>query len=627
MRDLFLDKKFKYLIIALVIVAVFEILSILNIRFNNYIELPFFAAISILIGHKTILSGIKNLIKFNFRSINTLMVIAVSGAFYLKQYPEGAIVIILFTLGETLEDFGIQRSKSAIQALVDDFPKTATIQNSEVKVPIEDVKVGNIVIVKPGDKIPLDGKVIKGSSFVDESMITGEPIAIDKRIGNDVFAGTMNKQGYLEIKVTKESKDSTLSKIIELTFNATKSKSDSQKFIDRFSSYYTPAILIISILVLTIPVLMFNGNFDEWFLMSLTLLVIACPCALVISTPVSIYSAVGNASSKGLLIKGGRYLEAMGKIKIIAMDKTRTITFGKPIVSDIIPFNGFSKEDLIACAAGFEFFSEHPIAESIMERAKSENLIFHEVKNFESVTGKGVKGDCIVCSDTHHCLGSLEFIAEEHLVKENVISQVEELQNMGKTALVLSTNNSVEGIIAVTDEIKEDSKKAIEEILSLGITPVMMTGDNHAAAMYVSSIVGIKDVRSKLLPQDKSAEIEKLSNQFGNVAMVGDGINDAPALARADIGIAMGSAGSDIAIETADVSLMNDNMKLIPFFIRLSRKTNSTIKINVIFAIITKLIFIILAVFGLSNLVMAIFADVGVTILVILNSLRLLKYN
>lgn len=627
MRELFLDKKFKYTIIALVIVAVFEILSILDIRFNNFIEFLFFAATSILIGHKTILSGIRNLLRFNFRSINTLMVIAVCGAFYLKQYPEGAIVIILFTLGETLEDFGIQRSKSAIQALVDDFPKTATVQNSDVKIPIEDIKPGNIVIVKPGDKIPLDGKVIKGSSFVDESMITGEPLAIDKRIGNDVFAGTMNKQGYLEIKVIKESKDSTLSKIIELTFNATKSKSDSQKFIDRFSSYYTPAILIISILVLTIPVLLFNGNFDEWLLMSLTLLVIACPCALVISTPVTIYSAVGNASSKGLLIKGGKYLEAMGKIKIIAMDKTRTITHGKPIVSDIIPFNGFTKEDLIACAAGFEFFSEHPIAESIMERAKSENLIFHEVKNFESVTGKGVKGDCIVCSDTHHCLGSLEFITEEHSVKENVISQVEELQNMGKTALVLSSNNSVEGIIAVTDEIKEDSKKAIEEIISLGITPVMMTGDNHTAAMYVSSKVGIKDARSKLLPQDKSTEIEKLSKQFGNIAMVGDGINDAPALARADIGIAMGSSGSDIAIETADVCLMNDNLKLIPFFIRLSRKANSTIRLNIVFAIITKFIFIILAVIGLSNLVMAIFADVGVTILVILNSLRLLKYN
>lgn len=627
MKELLKDNKFRFLLIALFFVGIFEVLSILNIRFSNYIELPVFAAISILIGHKTIMSGIRNLFKLNFKSINTLMFIAVCGAFYLRQYPEGAIVIILFTLGETLEDFGIEKSKSAIQLLVNDFPKTANIKDENEKVPIENVKIGTIVIIKPGDKIPLDGKVTEGTSFVDESMITGEPIAVDKRIGNDVFAGTINKQGYLELKVTKESKDSTLSKIIELTFNATKSKSDSQKFIDKFSSYYTPSILIISVFVFIIPVLFFNGNFDEWLLMSLTLLVIACPCALVISTPVSIYSAVGNASSKGLLIKGGKYLEAMGKIKAIAMDKTRTITYGKPSVSDIIPFNGFSKEDLIACAAGFEIFSEHPIAGSILEKAKSENITYHEVKNFESVTGKGVKGDCIVCSDSHHCLGSLDFVTEEHSVKEDVIKRVEELQNMGKTALVLSSNKYVEGIVAVTDEIKNDSKKAIEELLSLGITPVMMTGDNDLAAKYVGSVVGIKDIRSKLLPQDKSTEVEKLQKQFGSVAMVGDGINDAPALAGSDIGIAMGSAGSDVAIETADVCLMNDNLNLIPFFVRLSRKTNSTIKMNTLFAIITKFIFILLAIFGLSNLVMAIFADVGVTILVILNSLRLLKYN
>jgi Cd2+/Zn2+-exporting ATPase len=300
MTELLKNNKFRFLLIALFFVTVFEVFSVLNIRFSNYIELPVFAAISILIGHKTIVSGIKNLLKLNFKSINTLMFIAVCGAFYLRQYPEGAIVIILFTLGERLEDFGIERSKSAIQTLINDFPKTANIKNGNDKVPIENVKIGNIVIVKPGDKIPLDGKVTEGTSFVDESMITGEPIAVDKRVGNDVYAGTINKQGYLEVRVTKESKDSTLSKIIELTFNATKSKSDSQRFIEKFSSYYTPAILILSILVLAIPVLFYDGGFDEWLLMSLTLLVIACPCALVISTPISIYSAVGN----GLLIKG-----------------------------------------------------------------------------------------------------------------------------------------------------------------------------------------------------------------------------------------------------------------------------------------------------------------------------------
>jgi len=627
MKELLTDKKFRFLLIALVFVGIFEVLSILNIHFNKYIEFPLFAVISIIIGYSTLWSGIRNLLKFNFRSINTLMFIAVCGAFYLGQYPEGAIVIILFTLGEKLESFGVQKSKSALRSLIDDSPKTALIKGNEIKTPIDKVKVGEIMVIKPGDKIALDGKVLEGTSFVDESMITGEPIPVDKRAGNLVFAGSLNKQGYIEIEVTKISKDSTLAKIIEATFNATKSKADTQRFIEKFSEYYTPSVLLVAVLIVVLPVVFYNGNFNEWLLMSLTLLVISCPCALVISTPVSIYSAVGNASSKGILIKGGKYLEAIGNIKAIAMDKTRTITLGKPVVSDIIPLNGFSKEELIACAAGFEIFSEHPIAASIIEKARQDNINFHKVENFEAVMGKGVKGDCIVCIDKPHYLGSLEFITEEVSVKENVIKKVEELQSQGKTALILSSDQKLEGIITVTDEIKTESKEAISEIISLGIVPVMMTGDNNNAARFVGTIVGISDIRSHLLPLEKSDEIKKLKEKYKGVAMAGDGVNDAPALANADVGIAMGSAGSDIAIETADIALMNDNLKLIPFIIKLSRKTISTIKINTIFAISTKFIFIVLAVLGLSNLVMAIMADVGVTILVILFSLRLLKYK
>jgi len=627
MKELLIDKKFRFLLTAFFFVVIFEILSIMDIHFNKYIELVLFAGISISIGYDTIRSGIKNLIRLNFRSINTLMFIAVCGAFYLGQYPEGAIVIILFTLGEKLERFGILKSKSAIQSMIDNSPKTATLKRNSEKIPIEEINVGEIIIIKPGDKIPMDGIVTEGTSFVDESMITGEPIPVDKRTGEIVFAGSNNKHGYIEIEVTKKAKDSTLAKIIEVTFNATKAKADTQRFIEKFSSYYTPAILILSALLIVIPVLLLNGNFDEWLLMSLTLLVISCPCALVISTPVSIYSAVGNASSKGILIKGGKYLEAIGNIKAIAMDKTRTITLGKPVVSDIIPLNGFTKEELIGCAAGFEIFSEHPIANSIVEKAKQGNVDFHKVENFKAVMGKGVEGNCIVCNDSQHFLGSLEYITEEITIKEIVIRQVEELQAMGKTALILSSDKKVEGIITVTDEIKNESKDAISEIKSLGVVPVMMTGDNDKAAKYVGSIVGIEDVRSRLLPVEKSDEIKKLKEKHLSVAMVGDGVNDAPALANADVGIAMGSAGSDLAIETADISLMNDNLKLIPFLIKLSRKTLFTIKVNTIFAISTKFIFIILAVLGLSNLVMAIMADVGVTIIVILNSLRLLKYN
>jgi len=517
MKELLKERNFRFLLISLFFVAIFEILSILDIHFNKFIEFPLFVAISILIGHNTIRSGIKNLLLLNFRSINTLMFIAVCGAFYLGQYPEGAIVLILFTLGEKLERFGIEKSKSAIQSMIDNSPKTATLKSNGEKIPIGEINIGEIIIIKPGDKIPMDGKVTEGTSFVDESMITGEPIPIDKRKGENVFAGSINKQGYLEIEVTKKAEDSTLAKIIEVTFNATKEKADTQRFIEKFSSYYTPSVLILSVLIVAIPVLFLNGSFNEWLLMSLTLLVISCPCALVISTPISIYSAVGNASSKGILIKGGKYLEEIGNIKAIAMDKTRTITLGKPVVSDIIPLDGFTKEELIGCAAGFEIFSEHPIANSIVEKAKQENIDLHKVENFKSVLGKGVEGDCIVCTDTHHFLGSLEYVTGEISVKENIIKQVEELQAQGKTALILSSDKRVEGIITVTDEIKNESKDAINEIKSLGIVPVMMTGDNNNAAKFVGSIVGIEDVRSQLLPVEKSDEIKKLKEKHLSV--------------------------------------------------------------------------------------------------------------
>ncbi|HMQ97523.1 MAG TPA: cation-translocating P-type ATPase [Ignavibacteria bacterium] len=626
MKELLKNKKFAFLLLAVIFAIILEIVSLLNFHFPLWIEIPFFSVICIGIGHKTIWSGIKNLIKLNFKSINTLMFLAVCGAFYLGQYPEAAIVIVLFTLGEYMEDYGIKKSKSAIESLINNSPKTANVKLSG-ELPVEKVKKGDIVIIKPGDQIPLDGKIIVGTSYVDESTITGEPIPVDKRKDDPVYAGTINKGGYFEFEVTKLSNDSTLSKIIDLTFKSAGKRAETQRFINKFSSFYTPSILVITFLILVIPVFIFNAEFNEWLLMSLTLLVISCPCALVISTPVSIYSALGNASSKGILIKGGKYLEEIGKIEAIALDKTRTITLGKPIVSDIIPFNGFSKQDLLACAAGFEVFSEHPLAQSIVEEAEKNNIDLHQVVNFESISGKGVKGDCIVCSSKPHFLGSLKYITENHNISNDILNEVEFLQKKGKTALILSSGLSVEGIIAVTDKIKDNSIDAVSQIKELGVIPIMMTGDNEYAAKYIADIVGIKDIRSQLLPDGKVKEITKINFQYHYVAMVGDGINDAPALANATIGIAMGAAGSDIAIETADIVLMNDNLSLIPYLIKLSRHTISRIKFNTLFAISTKFIFIILAVLGLSNLIMAIFADVGVTIIVILNSLRIMKFK
>lgn len=621
------DPKFRWLIFSVVIVGIFEFLSLSGIHLPPIIAVPFFIILIVGIGHHILFNGLKALLKLNFKSINLLMVIAVVGAFYLHQYEEAAVVIVLFTLGERLEQFGVETSKSALQRLVERIPKTVTIKGEEKEVEITKVIVGDVVIIKPSDMVPMDGEVVFGSSSVDESTITGEPLPKDKHPGDSVFAGTLNKQGYLEIRVTKVQKDSTLARIIDITFQATKTKADTQKFIETFSGYYTPSILVLAVLLVTIPTLVFNQPFDKWFQEALTLLIIACPCALVISTPISIYSAIGNASAHGVLVKGGKYIEAIGRVKAIALDKTRTLTYGRPVVSDVIPFGNTTREHLLACAAGIELYSEHPIAQSIVEAADKEKLVKHGVENFEAVVGKGAKADCIVCYDRHHCIGNLKFITEEHSVQDQIVKQVEALQQQGKTSIVISTQKEVEGIIAITDEIKPESKQVISELSRLEIATSMLTGDNHIPAQTVAKTLGITEVKADLLPEDKVVAIKALVATYGNVAMVGDGVNDAPALALSTVGIAMGAAGSDTAIEAASIAILNDRLDTLPFLVKLGRRTIFTIKLNTAVAIATKIFFVILALVGISSLALAIFADVGVTVLVILNSLRLMKVD
>ncbi len=625
------DRKFLWLIASVALVAVFEFLSLMGegYKLRRDIALPFFAALILAVGWRTLWNGLKALAKLNFRSINLLMTIAVAGAFYLGEYEEAAVVIVLFSLGERLEQFGIQSSKSALQALVDRTPKTALVrrENQERELKLEEIIVGDTLIIKPSDMIALDAEVLSGASSVDESTITGEPLPKDKHAGDKVFAGTLNMQGYLEAKVTKTAKDTTLAKIIETTFAATKTKAETQKFIETFASYYTPSIIVIATLLVVVPTLFFSAPFNPWFEQAITILVIACPCALVISTPISIYAAIGNASAKGALVKGGKYIEAIGQIKAVAMDKTRTLTYGKPKVTDVIPFGETSREHLLACAAGIETYSEHPLAQAIVTAANEERIEIHGVENFQAVMGKGAKADCVVCYDKHHCIGKLPFISEEHHVQDEVVKTVEALQMQGKTSIVISNNNSVEGIIALTDEIKTESKAAVAELKSLGVTTVMLTGDNHAPAEAVAKAVGITEVRAEMMPEHKADAIKELLEKYGGTAMVGDGVNDAPALALSSVGVAMGAAGSDTAIEAASIAILNDRLELIPYLVRLGRRTISTIKINTMLAVATKLVFVVLAIFGLSSLAMAIFADVGVTVLVILNSLRLLNFK
>lgn len=628
--SLWQDSKFLWLILSVAVVAVFEFLSLAGVHLPRFIAAPLFAGIILAIGWRTLLNGLKALSKINFRSINLLMVIATAGAFYLGEYEEAAVVIVLFSLGERLESFGIQQSKSALQALVDRTPKTARIKREgeqETELPLEEIRVGDTLVIRPSDMIALDAEILSGVSSIDESTITGEPLPKDKHQGDQVFAGTLNMQGYLEARVTKTAKDTTLAKIIETTFAATKTKAETQKFIEKFSKYYTPSIIVIAVLIAAVPTLFFNQPFDLWFEQAITILVIACPCALVISTPISIYAAIGSASARGALVKGGKYIEAIGQIKVVAMDKTRTLTVGKPKVTDVLPFSGTTREHLLACAAGIESYSEHPLAQAIVNAANEENIALHRAENFQAVLGKGAKADCVVCYDKHHCIGKLPFITEEHQVQAEVVETVEALQRMGKTSIVVAGENLVEGIIALTDELKPESKRAVAELKELGIETVMLTGDNRAPAEAVAKLVGINEVRAEMLPENKADAIRELLQKYGATAMVGDGVNDAPALALSSVGIAMGAAGSDTAIEAASIAILNDRLELIPYLVRLGRRALSTIKINTSLAIATKLVFVILAIAGFSNLALAIFADVGVTVLVILNSLRILNFK
>ncbi|SEA04146.1 Cd2+/Zn2+-exporting ATPase [Flavobacterium gillisiae] len=621
------DKKFIFLLSAVTIVVILEILSIIGI----HIPMPYgpfiFAAFIIGIGHAVLINGIKAIFKLKFSSINLLMTIAVVAAFYLGEYPEAAVVIVLYVLGERLEDIGLENSKSALDQLVNIAPKTAFVKSENKNIPVNKVAVGTIIQVKPGEMIPLDGKIVSGETTVDEAAITGEPIPKDKRPGDILFAGTLNKNGFVEMETTTLSIDTTFAKIIRLTFEAAASRSDTQKFIQRFSKFYTPTIIALAVLVFAVPVFVLHLDFDLWLKQAITLLVIACPCALVISTPVAIYAAIGNASAKGALVKGGKYIEAMAQVKAIALDKTRTITYGTPIVSDVFPLNGTAREELLACTAGTELFSEHPLAQAIVTASKAEGFEPHKAEGFKSIMGKGAIAKCLVCEDETVYVGKLEFIREYHEVTEEAEKIVEQLASQGKTSVVVSFGKGVAGIIGLTDAIKPDSIAAIKELQALNIELIMLTGDSEKAAHYVANTVGIKKVFGGLLPENKSEKMGALLKKYGSVAMVGDGINDAPALALSTVGIAMGAAGSDTAIETANIALMNDKLSLIPFLIRLSKKTLSRIKTNTIGAIAVKVLFIALAFLGYSNLVFAIAADVGVTLVVILLSLNLMKFE
>ena len=584
---------------------------------------------SILVGgYRLFITGLKNLFRLDF-DMRTLMTIAVIGAAIIGEWGEGATVVILFAISEVLESYSMNKARQSIRSLMDIAPKDALIRrgNQEITVEVDDIQIGDILIVKPGQKIAMDGTVVKGISSVNQAAITGESVPVSKIVDDEVFAGTLNEEGLLEVKVTKHVDDTTIAKIIHLVEEAQAERAPSQAFVDRFAKYYTPVIMLISLLVAVIPPLLFEGDWSKWIYQGLAVLVVGCPCALVISTPVSIVTAIGNAARNGVLIKGGIHLEEMGAIKAIAFDKTGTLTEGIPVVTDYIPQTNTNSNELLMVIAALENGSQHPLASAIMKKAEQESLPYQDlaIEDFSSITGKGIKGKV---NDKMYYVGSPNLFDEilADGIPSNLNAAINDLQNKGKTVMVAGTASEILALIAVADEVRGNSKAVIQKLHSLGIKKtIMLTGDNSGTANAIGHQVGVSEIQADLLPQDKLTFIKELRNKYDHVAMIGDGVNDAPALAASTVGIAMGGAGTDTALETADIALMADDLGKLPFTLKLSRKALLIIKQNITFSLGIKLLALLLVIPGWLTLWIAIFADMGATLIVTLNGLRLLR--
>lgn len=594
--------------------------------FSNSLSVLFFALSIAVGGFYVARSGFYSLKAFSL-DMNFLMGLAAVGAAAIGEWEEGAMVVFLFSLGNTLQSYTMDKTRNAIKALVDLSPKEAFLKQngSLARLPVSQIDIDDVIVVKPGEKISMDGTVISGESSVNESPITGESMPVDKYLGDEVYAGSINERGYLEIKVTKLYKDNTLSKIIHLVEEAQAQKAPSQIFVDKFAQYYTPFVILLAIAVTAVPPLFLGEPFSPWFYKALVLLVISCPCALVISTPVAIVSAIGSASKNGVLIKGGAFLEEAGALSVIAFDKTGTLTKGHAEVTDIIPLDSYSDDEILSAGASIEGKSEHPIAKAIVKYAKKKSLRSEKADDFLSHTGKGaqakIKGETFF-------IGNLRFIKELEIPLNGSLEKIKNLQLQGKTTLIIAKKDKVIGLIALADKARDISKKAMKEIKDVGVKKiVMLTGDNANTAKTIASELNVDEFEADLLPQDKVKVIKGLMSRYGKVGMVGDGVNDAPALATASVGFSMGVAGTDIALETADIALMADDLSKLSYTIKLSRKALNIIKGNIILSLIVKVIFFGLTFAGLANLWMAVIADTGTSLVVIANGMRLLRFG
>lgn len=559
--------------------------------------------------------------------INVLMMIAVVGAIVIRQYEEAAMVVSLFALAQWLEAQSLDRARQAIGSLIDNAPVDVLVRDAagERRVSIEQVDPGAVMIVRPGEKLALDGIVRDGRSDVNQAPITGESLPVEKAEGDEVFAGTINGHGALTVAVTRRRADTTLARIVHLVESAQARRAPLQQFIDRFAAWYTPAIVILAMLVAAVPLVVSGQSGDVWVYRALVLLVVSCPCALVISTPVSIVSALAGAARHGVLVKGGIHLERLAGVKVVAFDKTGTVTTGRLTVDAVQPIDGHTADDVLKIAASIESQSEHPIAAAITTEALSRGFAAVEASGVRALPGLGVEGmvggASIVC-------GTPRLFSERRLLTPKVTSLANEVIARGMSPVVVARDGKAVGVIGVKDRPKHDAASVISDLRAQGVSRVaMITGDHDAAARATGSQLGVDEVRSGQLPADKVEAVERLRASHGAVAMVGDGVNDAPALAAADVGIVMGAMGSDAALETADIALMTDELLKVPYAIRLSRATLANIRVNVALSVGLKLAFIVLAVSGVATLWMAVLADTGASALVVANAVRLRRFT
>jgi Cd2+/Zn2+-exporting ATPase len=624
-----LQERWTYLLVALA--GIFFLIGWLGETFfamPENVALIFFILSYITGGYDIATHAIPGLFKGKFDT-DVLMLAAALGAAILGEWSEGAFLLFLFALGHAGEHYALDRARNAVSALGELMPKTARVKKGDeiVEQDVETLQIGDIVIVRPGDRMPVDGEIIRGQSAIDQSPITGESVPVNKNEGDEVFAGTINQENALDVRVNKLAKDNTLNRVIEMVADAQEQQSPTQQVTQRFTAKFVPGVLIFVALVIIVPPLLGWMDLQDSFYRGMLLLVAASPCALALGTPSAILAGIAQAARNGVLIKGGVHLENLGSLNVMAFDKTGTLTEGKFKVTNILPLNGTSKDELLRIAAAVEQQSNHPLALAVVQAAQERELTLPTTDGLENIAGRGVKSEI---DGQPILIGSLKLFREQngHPIEANIVQMVEQYEGEGKTTMVISQNGRFLGTLALADTPRPDVKLTLQSLLDMGIKKlVMLTGDTAKVARQIGQEVGVTDIRADLLPEQKLDAIKSLQQEYGSIAMAGDGVNDAPALATATVGIAMGGAGTAVALETADVALMADDLSKLPFAVGLSRASRAIIKQNLVIALAVIFLLIVTSVLGLVQLSGAVILHEGSTILVVLNALRLLRFK